>query len=83
MSYHGLSLKHFLLASTFGPVTHLGGEEGSMKSTASVFPSIKSREGNVTGPTELAGDLFMSAFPGPRPRRRESWLLKDRVGKAF
>lgn len=54
-----------------------------MKSTASVFPSIKSREGNVTGPTELAGDLFMSAFPGPRPRRRESWLLKHRVGKAF
>lgn len=39
--------------SACGPVTHLGGEKRSMKFKATTA-SVKNREADVTGPTEVA-----------------------------
>lgn len=46
-----------------------------MKFRASIFPSIKSRGAEVTGPREAAGDPFPfpSLFSGTS-RREKSWL---------
>lgn len=34
----------------------------------------------MTGPKEVAGGMFMYAFPGPRTQEKENCLPKSRVG---
>lgn len=50
-----------------------------MKFTASVFPSIKRREADVTGPREVAGGLC-THLPSSQDPGGESRLRTSRVG---